>query len=46
MSRVIVGFSPTLYASGDRTAIYCSAAILIVTLRNLQYFLGLKPELF
>ncbi len=46
LSRVIVGFSPTLYASGDRTAIYCSAAILIVTLRNLQYFLGLKPGTF
>ncbi len=46
LSRVIVGFSPTLYASGDRTAIYCSAALLIVTLRNLQYFLGQKPGAF
>lgn len=38
LSRIIVGFSPTLYASGDRTAIFCSAAVLIVTLRSLQFF--------
>ena len=36
LSRLVVGFSPTLYASGDRTALFCTAAILIVTLRNLQ----------
>lgn len=37
-SRVIIGFSPTIYASGDRTALFCSMAMLIVTLRNLQFF--------
>ena len=36
LSRLVVGFSPTVYASGDRTALFCTAAILIVTLRNLQ----------
>ena len=36
LSRLVVGFSPTIYASGDRTALFCTAAILIVTLRNLQ----------
>ncbi len=39
-SRLIVGFSPTYYASGQRTALYCSAAILIVCLRNLQLSMG------
>ncbi|MCM1220952.1 MAG: hypothetical protein NC548_41345 [Lachnospiraceae bacterium] len=37
-SRLIMGFSPTLYVSGDRTALFCSMAILIVVLRNLQLF--------
>lgn len=36
LSRLVVGFSPTIYASGDRTALFCTAAILIVTLRNMQ----------
>ena len=36
LSRLVVGFSPTIYASGDRTALFCTAAILIVTLRNLR----------
>ncbi len=35
-SRVMMGFSPTIYASGERTSLYCSVAILIVCLRNLQ----------
>lgn len=39
LSRIVIGFSPTIYASGDRTALFCSMAILIVTLRNLQFFL-------
>lgn len=38
VSRVIIGFSPTIYASGDRTALFCSMAMIIVTLRNLQLF--------
>lgn len=42
-SRVIIGFSPTIYASGDRTALFCSAAILIVTYRNILF--GLKQNL-
>ena len=37
-SRVMMGFSPTIYISGDRTALFCSAAILIVVLRNLLLF--------
>lgn len=36
LSRVSLGFSPTVYASGARTALYCSIAMLIVCLRNLQ----------
>lgn len=36
LSRLILGFSPTIYASGNRTTLFCSAAILIVCLRNLQ----------
>lgn len=44
LSRLVVGFSPTIYASGDRTALFCTAAILIVTLRNLQrIFRRVKP---
>lgn len=43
-SRLIMGFSPTIYASGDRTAIFCSMAILIVVLRNLQLWLQRKPK--
>lgn len=39
-SHVIVGFSPTIYISGERTALFCTAAILIVVLRNLQIFWG------
>ena len=45
LSRVLIGFSPTLYASGDRTAIFASAAILIVTLRNIQIYLSSKPKI-
>lgn len=45
LSRLVVGFSPTIYASGDRTALFCTAAILIVTLRNLQkIFAGVKTK--
>lgn len=43
-SRVIMGFSPTLYASGDRTALFSSAAILIVTMRNIGFWLDKKPR--
>jgi len=39
-SRLILGFSPTIYASGDRTALFCSMAILIVTLRNIDWILN------
>lgn len=42
LSRIIMGFSPTIYASGDRTALFCSAAVLIVTLRNLQFYLDIE----
>lgn len=37
-SRMILGFSATIYRSGDRTALFASAAILIVVLRNLLIF--------
>ncbi len=37
-SRVMMGLSPTIYASGERTSLYCSAAVLIVCLRNLQLY--------
>lgn len=37
-SRVMMGFSPTIYASGERTSLYCSAAILVVCLRNLEFY--------
>ena len=37
-SRFMMGFSPTIYVSGDRTALFCSVAILIVALRNMQFF--------
>ncbi len=36
LSKLIMGFSPTVYASGDRTAIFGTMALLIVTLRNLS----------
>lgn len=39
VSRVMMGFSPTIYASGDRTALFYSMAVLLVTMRNLQVFL-------
>lgn len=45
-SRVMMGFSPTLYASGDRTALFASAAILIVTMRNIRFWLDKKPKLY
>ena len=35
LSKLIMGFSPTVYASGDRTAVFCTIALLIVALRNL-----------
>lgn len=37
-SRMIIGFSPTIYVSGERTALFCSAAVLIVVFRNIQIF--------
>ena len=37
-SRVMMGLSPTIYASGERTSLYCSVAVLIVCLRNLQLY--------
>lgn len=40
MSRFGMGFSPTVYASGARTALYGSMAVLIVCLRNLQIYCG------
>lgn len=43
-SRVIMGFSPTLYASGDRTALFSSSAILIVTMRNIRFWLDKEPR--
>lgn len=44
LSRVIVGFSPTIYASEDRTALFASAALLIVALRNMQIFWRREPK--
>lgn len=44
LSRLIIGFSPTIYASGTRTTLFCSAAILIVCLRNLQFFRNKAAE--
>ena len=44
LSRVIVGFSPTVYVSGDRTALFASAALLIVSLRNIQIFWRREPK--
>lgn len=38
MSRIIIGLSPTIYVSGERTAIFCTAAFLIVAFRNIQMF--------
>lgn len=38
ISRIIIGLSPTIYVSGERTAIFCSAAFLIVAFRNIQMF--------
>lgn len=38
MSRFGMGFSPTVYASGARTALYSTMAVLIVCLRNLQIY--------
>lgn len=43
-SRVMMGFSPTIYASGERTSLYCSVAVLIVCLRNLQFFWNRSTE--
>lgn len=36
MSRFMIGFSPTIYASGDRTALFASVALLIIVMRNIQ----------
>ena len=44
LTRLIMGFSPTIYASGERTSLYCSVAILIVCLRNLQIYIGLQDR--
>ncbi len=43
LSRVIMGFSPTIYASGDRTALFCSMAFLILILRNIGIWLRGNP---
>ena len=43
LSRIIMGFSPTIYASGDRTALFASVALLILTTRHL---LGLLRKPF
>ena len=43
-SRVIIGFSPTVYASGARTALFASAAFLIVAMRNIQLYLRTDPK--
>lgn len=43
LSRLIMAFSPTIYVSGNRTALICSAAVLIVCLRNLQFFWDKTP---
>ena len=40
MSRFGMGFSPSVYASGSRTALYSSVAVLVVCLRNLQIYCG------
>lgn len=37
-SRMVLGFSATIYRSGDRTTLFATAAILIVVLRNLLIF--------
>lgn len=39
-SRIMMGCSPTIYASGERTSLYCSIAVLAVCLRNLQLYWG------
>lgn len=44
LSRLIVAFSPTIYISGTRTTLFCSAAILIICLRNLQFFRNKAAE--
>lgn len=44
LSRLILGFSPTLYASGERTTLCCSLAVLTVCLRNLQFFWNGQTE--
>lgn len=44
LSRLIMGFSPTLYASASRSTLYCSVAILIVCLRNLQIYWNKHAE--
>ncbi len=36
LSRILMGFSPTIYASGDRTALFASIALLIIVMRNVQ----------
>ncbi len=36
LSRVIIGFTPNMYVSGDRTAIFATVSILILVLRNIQ----------
>ncbi len=36
LSRMIVGFTPNMYVSGDRTAIFATVSILILVLRNIQ----------
>ena len=44
ISRIVMGFSPTIYASGDRTALFCSVALLIVSMRNLQFLIKAVRE--
>ena len=36
MSKAMIGFSPTVYISGDRTALFCSVAFMILIERNIE----------
>lgn len=45
-SHMILGFSPTVYISSERTALFCDMAILIVVMRNLQVFWGNSGKLY
>ena len=43
-SRVMMGFSPTLYASGERTALFASVSCIIVAMRTVQKCLTIKKK--